>query len=62
MSAFRKSSYSGNGGCVEVAISKSEVRVRDSKDPDGPGLRFNHREWAAFLSGVRRGEFGEVAR
>lgn len=43
--------------CVEVALSGAEVAVRDSKDADGPVLRFTPREWAAFLAGVRAGEF-----
>jgi hypothetical protein len=31
--------------------------VRDSKDRNGPVLRFNAHEWEAFLAGVRNGEF-----
>ncbi|MEO3792200.1 DUF397 domain-containing protein [Nonomuraea sp. B10E15] len=34
------------------------VPERDSKDPDGPVLVFNHREWKAFLDGVNKNEFG----
>jgi hypothetical protein len=33
------------------------VFVRDSKDPDGPVLTFNAREWEAFLAGAKAGEF-----
>ena len=55
-----KSGRSGNGGnCVEVALLGDGVAVRDSKDPDGPVLRFTRAEWAAFTDGVRAGEFGE---
>jgi len=55
-----KSSYSSNdGNCVEVAFLGDGVAVRDSKDPDGPVLRFTRAEWAAFTDGVRAGEFGE---
>ena len=57
---WRKSSYSGsNGGdCVEVAqFPASAVGVRDSKDPDGAKLLFSADEWAAFVHGVKRGEF-----
>jgi Domain of unknown function (DUF397) len=54
---WRKSSRSGANGCVEVALDPSEVAVRDSKDQDGPVLRFNAHEWEAFLAGVRNGEF-----
>jgi hypothetical protein len=56
---WRKSSYSsGNGQCVEIATLPDSTRaVRDSKDPDGPVLRFTEAEWTAFLAGARSGEF-----
>lgn len=57
--AWRKSSRSGpNGGnCVEVAAVDRAIAVRDSKDPDGPKLGFTGRQWAAFLTRVKGGEF-----
>jgi hypothetical protein len=54
---WRTSSYSGsNGGtCVEVADNLPEmVFVRDSKDPDGPVLRFSRADWSAFVTGIRQ--------
>lgn len=51
------SSFSADGGCVEVRRDDAVVRVRDSKNPFGPVLRFNLREWHAFVCGVRNGEF-----
>lgn len=57
-SDFRKSSLSGNGGCVEVAMSSfGDVALRDSKSADSPELRFNRTEWTAFLAAVHGGEF-----
>jgi hypothetical protein len=49
---WRKSSYSGggNGGCVEVAFAVREIGVRDSKDADGPVLRFSPAQWRAFTA------------
>lgn len=49
---WRKSSYSaGDGGeCVEVAVTSDTVHVRDSKNPTGPVLTFDHHEWAAFVA------------
>ncbi|MGW3043240.1 DUF397 domain-containing protein [Kitasatospora sp. NPDC001159] len=32
--------------------------VRDSKDPEGPRLRFNPAAWQSFVTAVRDGEFG----
>ena len=57
---WRKSPHSfSNGNCVEIASAPSldtpeMVLVRDSKDPDGPRLSFNRREWAAFTAAVRQ--------
>lgn len=51
-----RSGHAGN--CVEVRMpSEAVVYVRDSKDPDGPVLRFSPAEWDAFVAGVRAGEF-----
>ncbi|RZU49507.1 uncharacterized protein DUF397 [Krasilnikovia cinnamomea] len=60
---WRKSSRSGgNGGnCVECCFdfleSDSLIYVRDSKDPNGPALRFTRDEFIAFTEGVKNGEF-----
>ena len=54
---WRKSSYSGTNGCVEVAHGDDHIAVRDSKDPSGPMLLFARLEWQAFLAGVQDGEF-----
>ncbi|MCQ4046076.1 DUF397 domain-containing protein [Streptantibioticus rubrisoli] len=35
------------------------VPVRDSKDPHGPTLSFIPAAFAAFISAVRNGEFGQ---
>jgi len=47
-----KSSYSGTSGgeCVEVATAPDTVHVRDSKNGQGPVLRFPAGGWAAFVS------------
>jgi hypothetical protein len=57
---WRTSSFSGtNGnGCVEVAfLPGGGVAVRDTKDRALPPHRYSAAEWAAFLAGVRAGEF-----
>ncbi|MEU0634070.1 DUF397 domain-containing protein [Streptomyces sp. NPDC005989] len=58
-----KSSYSDNGGaCVEVAAnlvgSLGVVPVRDSKSLSGPVLNTSPTAFAAFVAGVKDGEFG----
>jgi len=55
--AWKKSTASGTGNCVEVAGVDEAVLIRDSKDPSGPALHFTRGEWTAFLLGVRAGEF-----
>ena len=55
--AWRKSTRSGSGNCVEVAASSQHIYIRDSKTPHGPVLVFTLEEWASFLSGVFAGEF-----
>ncbi len=55
--AFHKAAGSGTVGGVEVAIHRSGVGVRDSKDKAGPLLVFTPHEWDVFLDGVRKGEF-----
>jgi hypothetical protein len=37
---WRKSSFSGNENCVELAHLGSAIAVRDSKDPEGTLLTF----------------------
>jgi hypothetical protein len=52
-----------NGNCVEVAgLPGDQIGVRDSKDTEGPVLRFTPDEWNAFLGGVRNGEFDRFGR
>lgn len=52
-----KSSYSGSSGnCVEVARSQlGVVAVRDSKDAQGPALRFSAKHWRDFTDQVKGG-------
>jgi Domain of unknown function (DUF397) len=58
---WRKSTFSGTNGCVEVAFVQDQVAVRDAKQRGGPVLVFTAHEWQAFLSGVRAGEFDQRA-
>jgi Domain of unknown function (DUF397) len=55
---YRKSTFSGNGGCVEVRqLQDGMIALRDSKDTSLPPHHFTPQEWSAFLAGVRNGEF-----
>ena len=50
-----KSSYSGGSGgnCIEVNDQGSRVLVRDSKDSNGPMLRFAPDAWRRFADRVK---------
>lgn len=43
--------------CVEVAIKRQGVAVRDSKNRAKGPIFFTHKEWEAFTDGVRNSEF-----
>ena len=52
--AWRKSTYSNNGGnCIEIAARPGAVAVRDSADPAGPALAFTPHQWTAFTSTLK---------
>jgi hypothetical protein len=56
MMEWRKSSRSTNtNSCVEVAGSLDAVR--DSKNPDGPVLKFAPDGLGLFLAALHQGEF-----
>ncbi|MBT1098070.1 DUF397 domain-containing protein [Streptomyces sp. Tu102] len=61
---WQKSSYStADGNCVEVALlTGGDVAMRNSRDPHGPALVYTQAEIAAFIAGVKDGEFDLIAR
>jgi hypothetical protein len=52
---WRKSKYStAEGNCVEVATNVAGiVAARDSKDQDGPVLRFSADTWRRFTDSIK---------
>jgi hypothetical protein len=53
--AWRKSTRSDDGNCVEIAPADGSVVVRDSKDHVGPILRFDPARWDAFINDIHAG-------
>lgn len=53
---WQRSTFCADKSCVEVAKDGDTVLVGDGKDP-GPALSFTMGEWAAFVAGVKAGEF-----
>jgi uncharacterized protein DUF397 len=47
-----------SGECVEVAeLTGGVIAIRNSRDPGGPALIYTRTEVAAFLAGVKSGNF-----
>jgi hypothetical protein len=61
--AWRKSRRSNaSGNCVEVAQLPrgAGVAIRNSRNPEGPALVFTRDEIAAFVAGIRDGDFDDI--
>ena len=55
---WRTSSVCLASACVEVAqMPGGGVAVRDTKDRAKPAHMYSREEWAAFITGVKNGEF-----
>ena len=57
--SWRKSSFSDSGDCVEVYLADSFVLVRNTRDRSLSSLTFGRPQWAAFLAGIRHGNFDD---
>ncbi len=53
MATWVRSSHCDTGTCVEVTYTDNEVLMRDSKDPDGPVLRFAKGQWHEFVQSLK---------
>lgn len=53
---WRKSSFSQNGDCIEVACTRNDIFVRDSKGSLGAVLKFGYFEWNLFIAAMKSRE------
>jgi hypothetical protein len=52
--AWRKSSYSGSeANCIEVGGAAGLLKVRDTKDRQGPSLTVSAEAWRRFTMGIK---------
>lgn len=49
-----KSQFCDTSSCVEAMRVENEIWMRDSKDPDGPILKFPAREWSQFMADINK--------
>jgi len=59
--AWRRASFCGGGECVEVGKQDGMVVMRSSQEPRGSVLACTAAEWRAFVSGIKAGEFDDLA-
>jgi hypothetical protein len=59
---WRKSQASNpSGSCVQVAeLADGAIAMHNSRYPSGPALIYTRAEIAAFLAGVKNGEFDDL--
>jgi hypothetical protein len=58
---WRKSTFSSLGDCVALApVQGDRVAVRNSKHPDRGTLLVTRAEMAAWLAGIKAGEFDDL--
>jgi uncharacterized protein DUF397 len=55
--AWRIARNCNGGACIRVAPSGKMIVLGDSKNPDGPVLRYTRSEWGEFIAGVKHGDF-----
>jgi hypothetical protein len=58
--SWRVARNCNGGNCIRVAPSADMIVIGDSKNPDGPLLSYSRAEWAAFVEGVRQGDFDDL--
>jgi len=59
--SWRKSSYSGEFACVELASAGERVLVRNSNTPDAGTLSLTRGQLAGLIGMVKAGELDDLA-
>jgi uncharacterized protein DUF397 len=53
---WRRSTNCANSGCVEVAVTDREIKMRSSNNPESGVISFRHHEWLSFITAVKAGK------
>jgi hypothetical protein len=59
---WRKSTFTNQGNCFELAPTTKGIALRNSNDHAQGVLYFTHAELVAFLAGAKAGEFDDLQR
>jgi len=59
---WRISRLCESSGCVGVARQGEFLLIGNTNDPGAPVSRFTRQEWAAFVAGVKLGDFDDLTR
>jgi hypothetical protein len=57
---WRKSTFTNQGNCFELAPTAQGIALRNSNDHGQGILYFTHAELVAFLAGAKAGEFDDL--
>lgn len=54
---WRRAAGCESSNCAEIAIDDDVIEIRNSSARDAGTASFTRSEWAAFIGGVKAGEF-----
>jgi len=61
VAAWRTSSFSSGGDCVAVAqLPDGTIGIHDSKNPEAGMLRLAPEQMAAWIAGIKAGEYDDL--
>jgi predicted secreted Zn-dependent protease len=58
--SWRVARRCNGGACVQVAATSDGILIGSSLQPEGPVIACSPAEWAAFVEGIRQGDFDDL--
>lgn len=59
--SWHKASFCASNQCVEVAVRKGVLVVRDAEGPSGLMLSYTTEEWETFVGKIKAGRFDGIS-